>query len=150
MAGRVVGSDLIEDARQRGRVVFEVLPDDIVTYMARETAQRIGIRLVDGPIEKIAPVTTDGATAAQRILYKRHPRWNAPKAASATRARRFAKIALIGAGGVGGNIAHLAAMADMADEIALIDIAPGLAASTALDLNHTSGITRTRARCVGG
>ena len=36
MAGRVVGSDLIEDARQRGRVVFEILPDDIVTDMAEK------------------------------------------------------------------------------------------------------------------
>ena len=40
-------------------------------------------------------------------------------------------------------------MADMADEITLIDIAPGIAAATALDLNHTSGITRTKARCIG-
>ena len=51
---RVVGSDLIEDARQRGRVVFEVLPGDIITDMARETASRIGVRLVDGPLEKPA------------------------------------------------------------------------------------------------
>ncbi len=41
-------------------------------------------------------------------------------------------------------------MAGIADEIALIDIVPGLAASTALDLNHASGITGTCARCVGG
>ena len=38
----------------------------------------------------------------------------------------------------------------MADEIALIDIAPGLAAAMALDLNHASGIARSRSRATGG
>lgn len=146
---RVIGSELIEDARQRGRIVFEVLPGDIVTDMARETAVRLGVGLVDGPIEKPAPVKTDGPTAARRVMYKRSARWVAPGKGPQHRVRRFAKIACVGAGGVGGNVAHLAAIADLADEIALIDIAPGLAAATALDLNHTAGITGARARCVG-
>ncbi len=150
MAGRVVGSELIEDARQRGRIVFEVLPGDIVTDIARETAGRVGIKLVDGPLEKPQTARTDGNTVMRRALYKRGAKWVAPKQGAQTRARRFSKIAFIGAGGVGGNVAHLAAIADMADEIALIDIAPGLAASTALDLNHTGGITGSRARCIGG
>lgn len=149
MPSRVVGTELIEEARQRGRIVFELLPGDIVTDMARETAARVGIRLVEGPIEKPAARRTDGRTALRRLLYRRGAKWVAPARATRPQARRFAKIALIGAGGVGGNIAHLAAMADMADEIALIDIAPGLAAATALDLNHTAGITGARARCVG-
>ncbi|THH37057.1 malate dehydrogenase [Aliishimia ponticola] len=148
--GRVVGTELIEDARQRGRVVFELLPGDIVTEMARETAARIGIRLVDGPLEKPAALRTDGNAALRRALYRRGARWVAPAATTRAKARRFSKIALVGAGGVGGAVAHLAAMADMADEIALIDIAPGLAAATALDLNHASGITGVRARCTGG
>ena len=41
-------------------------------------------------------------------------------------------------------------MADIAEEIVLIDIAPGLAAATALDLNHASGITGATGRCIGG
>jgi malate dehydrogenase len=41
-------------------------------------------------------------------------------------------------------------MADMAEEIALIDTAPGTAAAMALDLNHASGITGVKARCLGG
>lgn len=146
---RVIGREAIEAARQRGRIVFELLPGDIVTDVARETAARIGIRLVDGPLEKPAVVRTDGATALRRGLHRRSPRWVAPSAAVRPKARRFGRLALIGAGGVGGTIAHLAAMADIADEIALIDIAPGLAAATALDLNHASGITGTRARCIG-
>ena len=147
---RVIGAEHIEDARQRSRIVFEVLAGDIVTDLARETAARLGIKLVDGPLEKPTVSRTDGGTAMRRGLYRRSPKWVAPKAGVKRTARRFAKIALVGAGGVGGNIAHLAAVADMADEIALIDIAPGMAAATALDLNHTSGITGVKARCVGG
>ena len=147
--GRVIGSDLIEDARQRGRVVFELLPGDIVTDLARETAVRLEIKLVDGPIEKPAVPRTDGNTALRRSLYRRSPKWVAPARGSTRKAQRFAKIALVGAGGVGGNVAHLASMADMADEIALIDIAPGVAAATALDLNHARGITGARGTVIG-
>ena len=82
MVGRVVGSELIEDARQRGRIAFELLPGDIVTDIARETAKRIGIRLVDGPLEKPQTVQTDGNTAMRRVLYKRGAKWAAPKRSS--------------------------------------------------------------------
>ena len=146
---RVIGAEHIEDARQRGRIVFEVLPGDIVTALARETAERVGISLADGPLEKPAVARTDGNTALNRALYRRSPKWRAPARNSRPKARRFSKLALVGAGGVGGNIAHLAANADMADEITLIDIAPGLAAATAMDLNHTSGITGSRSVCSG-
>ena len=148
-APRVIGSEVVEDARRRGRIVFEVLPGDIVTALARETAERVGISLVDGPLEKPQPPRTDAAVSMQRVLYRRSPKWVAPVRAK-RKARRLGKLALIGAGGVGGNVAHLAAMHDIADEITLIDIAPGMAAATALDLNHTSGITGARARCIGG
>lgn len=147
---RVIGSEAIEAARQRGRVTFEILPGDIVTALARETAERLGIVLVDGPVEKVAYPRTDGVTSMRRVLYRRSPKWRAPLKSEQPRATRFGKIALVGAGGVGANVAHLAAMADMADEIALIDIAPGVAAATALDLNHASGITGGRVRCLGG
>ncbi len=147
--GRVIGTDTVEDARRRSRLIVEVMPGDIVTALARESAERFGLKLVDGPVEMPAPVRTDGATSMRRTLYRRAPKWQAP-ARRPRKARQLGKLALIGAGGVGGNIAHLAAMADMAQEIALIDIAPGLAAATALDLNHASGITGAAGRCLGG
>ena len=147
---RVIGAEALEDARRRGRNMFEVMPGDIVTAMARETAARIGIKLVDGPIEKPNAPVTDGATALRRGLYRRSPRWVTPQVSKSTRPRRLRKLALVGAGGVGANIAHLAANRDIADDITLIDIAPGVAESMALDLNHASGITGTRARCTGG
>lgn len=147
---RVIGAEHVEEARARGRIVVEVLPGDIVTALASETAERLGIRLVEGPIERPAVARTDGATSLRRVLYRRSPKWVAPRPSAPRNARRLSKLALIGAGGVGGNIGHLAANADMADEIALIDITPGLAEAVALDLNHASGINRTRARAVGG
>ncbi len=146
---RVIGSELLEQARQRGRIVFEVMPGDIVTAMATETAQRLGIALLDGPIEKPAHPVTDGATALRRGLYRRGAKWIAPARQQNRQVKRFGKIAVVGAGGVGANIAHLAANNDIADEIALIDISPGMAEAIALDLNHTSGITRTKTTVTG-
>jgi malate dehydrogenase len=148
-AARVIGADTIEEARRRGRLIVEVMQGDIVTALARETADRLGLRLVDGPLEKPAPPRTDGAVALRRGLYRRAPKWVAPSR-GARPARRIGKLALIGAGGVGGTVAQLAAQADMAEEIALIDIAPGMAAALALDLNHSSGITGASVRASGG
>ena len=71
MSGRVVGSEQVEEARRRGRIVFEVLPGDIVTAMARETAERLGVTLADGPLEAPARHRTDGATAARRAMWRR-------------------------------------------------------------------------------
>lgn len=149
MAGRVLGAEQVEEARRRGRVTLELLPGDIVTAMARETAERLGVALLDGPLEAPARHRTDGATAGRRALWRRSPRWTAPSRAAPRGARRFGKIAFVGAGGVGGAAAHLAAQADMAERLTLIDIAPGAAAATALDLNHAAGITRAGARAEG-
>jgi malate dehydrogenase len=146
---RVIGSEQVEEVRAGGRQVLEILPGDIVTDVARESAQRLGIRLVDGPLPRPAVARTDGATQARRGLYRRTPRWVAPRVGTGSRPRRLDRLALIGAGGVGANIAHLAANADLAAEIALIDIAPGLAEATALDLMHAAGITRSAARVTG-
>lgn len=147
---RVIGAEHVEEARARGRLVIEVLPDDIVTALASETAERLGIRLVDGPIERPAVARTDGTTSLRRVLYRRSPKWGAPTPVTIRNTRRLTKLALVGAGGVGGNIGHLAANANIAEEIALIDIAPGLAESIALDLNHSAGITRSGTRAIGG
>lgn len=146
---RVIGSEQISQARLRQRVLIEILPGDIVTAEARDQAERLGIALVNGPLEKPEPVRTDGATALRRGLWRRSPRWVAQSTRLSHSPRRFGKIAFVGAGGVGTNAAHLCANADMADEITLIDIAPGLAAAMALDLNHASGITRSRSRASG-
>ncbi|MCY3997432.1 MAG: malate dehydrogenase [Rhodobacter sp.] len=147
---RVIGTEAVEDGWRRGRTVLEVLPGDIVTEMARETAVRLGVRLADGPVERPVPVRTDGVTAMRRSLYRRSARWVAPARTVQPRARRFSRLAIIGAGGVGSNIAHLAANADIGDEIVLVDIVRGVAAATALDLNHAAGMTGTGARCLGG
>ena len=146
---RVIGAEHVAETRASGRVVMEILPTDIVTAQAEETAGRLGIRLVAGPLQKPQVHKTDGATSLQRVLYRRSPRWIAPKKRSARGAGRLKKLALVGAGGVGANIAHLAANMSVADEIVLIDVVPGLAASVALDLNHASGVSRSATRASG-
>lgn len=147
---RVIGTEQVEDARSRGRLTLEILPGDIVTALAEETAARLGLKLVDGPLPKPAVVRTDGATSLRRVLYRRSPKWVAPAPSTPREARTLGKIALVGAGGVGGNIALLASQAGAAREIALVDIAPGLADALALDLDHASGISRTDSRAIGG
>lgn len=147
---RVIGAEAVADARKRQRNVIEVLPGDIVTSEARDQAERLGIKMVDGPLEKPKAQQTDGNTSMRRVLWKRSPRWVAPSSRVSHKPKRFKKIAFIGAGGVGMNAAHLCANADMADELTLIDIAPGVAAANALDLNHASGVTRSRSRANGG
>ena len=139
----------IQQAQLNGRQRLEVLPGDIITDVASESAARLGIALVEGPIEKPPVNRTGGATALRRALYRRSPKWVAPARKTAPRARRLEKLAVIGAGGVGSNIAHLASLNDMAKSIALIDIVPGLAESTALDLSHAGGISRAPVR-IGG
>jgi len=148
--GRVIGAEHVEAVRRSGKARLEVMPADIVTEMARETAARLGIALVDGPLERIQPAQTDGGAAMARALYRRSPRWIAPRLPEARNPRRIGKLGLIGAGGVGANIAHLAANADMAAAIALVDIMPGVAQAVAMDLNHASGITGTSALVSGG
>ncbi|MGI9435512.1 MAG: malate dehydrogenase [Geminicoccaceae bacterium] len=147
---RVIGVEHVEDARRRGRLTLEILPGDIVTPLASETAARLGLTLIDGPLERPAVARTDGATSLRRVLYRRSPKWVAPTPGTPRHRRRLTKLALIGTGGVGANIGLLAAKADLSAELALIDIAPGLAEAIALDLNHASGISRTGTRAVGG
>lgn len=147
---RVIGSEQIEDARRHGRLTIEILPGDILTPLAEETAARLGVGLIKGPIERPAVVRTDGATSLRRSLYRRSPKWTAPTIVTPREVRRLGKLALVGAGGVGGNIALLAMQSGLAREIALIDITPSLAEATALDLNHAAGIFRTDSRMIGG
>lgn len=151
MAGRrIITRADVETAHRTARKQIEVLQDDIVTAEAIDTAARYAIKLLDGPLERPEAPRADGVTIAQRALWRRNPRWMAPIPVAGLSPRRFSKLALIGAGGVGSNVAHLAANADMADLITLIDIAPGVAEATALDLNHASGVSGTRARAEGG
>ena len=146
----VITAETVVKTRDSRRKRIEVMAGDIVTAEARDRAQLFEIELVEGPLEKPLPKTTDGATALMRGLWRRSPRWVAPTHGVTRSSHRFKKIAFVGTGGVGSTTAHLCANLGMADEIALIDICPGLAEATALDLNHATGVTRSLSRCVGG
>ena len=149
VSGRVIGTEAIESARRRGRIVLELLPGDIVTALARETAERIGLRFVEGPLRMPVPPRTEGAVSMRRVLYRRSPKWRTPRRVP-REVPALGRLAIVGVGGVGGNIAQLAATRNVAREIALVDITPGLATATAMDLNHASGITGVAVQCTGG
>ena len=147
---RVVGAEHVEGASRRGRRYLEVMPSAIVTEQARDSAARLRVDLRTGPLDRPAVPAPDGAAALVRGLYRRSPKWTAPRPPAGRNAVRFGRVAVVGAGGVGANVAHLAASAGMAEEVVLVDVVPGLAESIALDLNHAAGVTRSRSVARGG
>ena len=147
---RVIGAEHVEQASRRGRRHLEVLPGTIVTDQARDSAARLKVALRAGPLDRPAVPVPDGTAALVRGLYRRSPRWMPPRPLAGRNPVRFRRLAVVGAGAVGANVAHLAANAGMAEEIAVIDIVPGLAEALALDLSHTSGMTRSRSAVTGG
>ncbi len=151
MSGRaVIGAEHVERASRRGRRHLEVLPGAIVTDVARETASRLRVRLRDGPLDAPARPTVQGAAALHRGLYRRNPGWESGRRTPRRQAERIGRLAVVGAGGVGGTLAHLASEHGIARELVLVDLVPGLAASIALDLNHTAGVTGSALRAAGG
>ncbi len=59
-------------------------------------------------------------------------------------------MAIVGAGMVGTTTAHVLALAGATRQLALVDVAPGLAAAVALDLEHSTGISRSSTVTKGG
>ena len=150
MISGVVGEADVISAWRGGARTVAIAPGAVITVLAREAAARLGVALHIGPLEEPARAATDGATAARRLLYRRHPGWVAPQPLRGITPTRFGRLAIVGAGGVGTNTAHLAAASGIADEITVIDLVPGLAESVALDLMHASGITNSTTRVTGG
>jgi malate dehydrogenase len=146
----VVGEEHVRDAFRRGERKVVLSNEDIVTPQAIDALERLGLRIVRGPLEKPAPIGADPGRTIRRALYRRGARWIAPDKPRGLTPTRFARLGFIGAGGVGATTAHLAAISGMADEICLIDIVPGLAASVALDIEHASGVTGSPTRARGG
>ena len=62
---------------------------------------------------------------------------------------KYPKIALIGAGNIGGTMGFLAQLQELGD-VVMIDIAPGIPAGKALDLNQASPLLGKRSKIVGG
>lgn len=140
----------VRAAADRGRRELYVATDAVVTPQALEVADRLGVTVRHGDEPHVIPPTIDPARAVQRLLLRRSPRWVAPTRRQGPRASRFTRVAFVGSGMVGATAAHLTAISGMADELTLIDVVPGLAAATALDLEHASGISGSSTRARGG
>ena len=146
----VIGESQVREEAGAGRRRVVVMPGDIITPQAREAIAALGLELVEGPLPVPEPRAADPATAVRRALYRSAPRWMAPDPPVGVRPRRLDRLAVVGAGSVGTTVAHLAASSDMAAEITLVDVVSGLAASVALDVEHSSGITGSPVRVRGG
>ena len=140
----------VRAAAGRGVRELYVDRDAVVTPQALEVADRLGVTVRRGAAPQVTPPTIDPARAVQRLLLRRSPRWVAPTSRAGRAPTRFTRVAFVGSGMVGATAAHLTAISGMADELAIIDVVPGLAAATALDLEHASGITGTATRARGG
>lgn len=146
----VIGEEDILDAWHRGRRRVNVLQGSLVTHQAREAAERLGMAIVEGPPEETIVPVPDGASILRRVLLKSSPRWVSSGPRRGSDPITFGKMVVVGAGGVGANAAHLAANSSVAHEIVLVDVVPGVAEATALDLEHASGITGSISHVSGG
>jgi len=135
---KVVGEELVRAAYRRGqrKIVADVA--DIVTPMALDAVDRLGMRLVRAPATKAPPLSTEPGRALSRTLYRRHPGFVPSTRPTNVRAVRFEKIAIIGAGGMGSAVATLLASEDASDRVVLVDLVPGLAASIGEDLQQAA------------
>jgi len=146
-ATRVLGDAEVRAAARRGVRRLRIDRATLITPQARSTAQELGVALVEGDVVTTPP-GHDAGTAIRRTLYRRGARWTPPDAALPPAGRALGRLAIVGTGAVGAATAFLVAEHGLADELVLVDVVPGLAAATALDLAHASGITRraTQAR----
>jgi malate dehydrogenase len=135
-------------AQGRDRLVVPV--GTVVTPQALDVADQHALRIVHGAAEQRVDAAIDPARATARVLLRRSPRWVATGPRRGATPTRFGRVCFVGSGMVGATAAHLTAVTGMADELTLVDVVPGLAAGTALDIEHASGITRSPTRARGG
>lgn len=117
-------------------------PGDRLTPLARDRALELGITLRDH----------DQMQDDEHVARRRPPESGSPSGALYRRAlplqafSRFAgpghlrRVGIVGVGHVGATSASMIASSDLADEVRLVDVAPGLAAGTALDISHVAGL----------
>lgn len=146
----VIGEEDILGAWQKGLRKVHVLRGSLVTHQAREAAQRLGMSIIEGPPEERVVPVPDGGSILRRVLLKSSPRWVSSGPGRGADPIIFGKLAVIGAGGVGANTAHLAANGSVAHEVVMVDVVPGVAKATALDLEHVAGITGSISHISGG
>ncbi|MEZ5176369.1 MAG: malate dehydrogenase [Acidimicrobiia bacterium] len=145
----VIGERDVRTLAARSDVIV-VGSNDLLTPNARDLVAQLGLRIVSEPIETAPPNAPDHGTAVRRVLLRRSPKWVAPEPTTAAKAKPFARVAMVGCGAVGAAAAHMVAATEAATDLTIVDLVPGLAASTALDIEHASGITGSPTRCAGG
>lgn len=146
---RVIGEHDVRTSAAH-RQVLVVGPGDLLTPQARDVAAQLGLRVVNESVETVTRNVPDHGTAVSRVLLRRSPKWVTPDSPVRSNVTAFGRVAMVGCGAVGAAAGHLLAARGATKELVLIDLVPGLAASTALDIEHASGITGSATRCSGG
>ncbi|MHC1559093.1 malate dehydrogenase [Actinomycetospora sp. C-140] len=160
------GTADVEAAAARG-VPLRVGPGDVVTPLARDRAQELGVAVTSAdaldrppspsPATPLPPasVGSPGTGGPARMMRPPSPalfRRGAPLPTGLGGGPgRTERVVVIGAGHVGMIAGMRLADADVFDEVVLVDIDEGRAAGIALDLQHTAPLSdfATRVRGVG-
>jgi malate dehydrogenase len=129
---------------------LELKPGDRLTPLARDRVVELGITVRDREGEP----RTD-ARAAPRVpeppsgaLYRRGLPLQASSRLSGS--GRLQRVGIVGAGHVGAATASLLASSGLTDELLLVDVIPGLAAGTALDISHAAGLSGFTTEVIAG
>lgn len=146
----VIGEVDVREQAASGRRHIVVGPNDLLTAQAREAIVQLGLEVLSSQPPPAERPVTDPATTTRRVLARRSPRWISPAPRQGAKPVKLGKVTIVGSGNVGATTGHLVSMNGMAHELVMIDLVPGLAASVALDINHSAGITGSPTRAEGG
>lgn len=120
---------------------LDLAPGDRLTPLARDHAVELGItvserdtiRHDDARYDVREPDPPSGALYRRALPLQASSRLAGPG--------RLQRVGIVGAGHVGATTASMLASSDLADELLLVDVIPGLAAGTALDVLHVAGLS---------
>lgn len=146
----VIGEVDVRAAAKAGRRHIVVGPGDLLTAQGRDAIAELGLDTVSSAPQAVDRPVADPATTARRVLTKRSPRWMSPAPRRGAAPVTLERVTIVGSGNVGATTGHLVSMNGMAHELVMVDLVPGLAASVALDINHSAGITGSPTRAKGG
>jgi malate dehydrogenase len=118
----------------------ELKPGDRLTPLALDRVVELGITVADrGPVRRDEmhetprePPPPSGALYRRALPLQASSRLSGPG--------RLRRVGIVGAGHVGATTASMLASSELADELLLVDVVPGLAAGTALDVSHVAGL----------
>jgi malate dehydrogenase len=138
----VISVQAVELAAAEGRAL-QVGEGDLVTPLARERAQDLGVEITRGG-SSVRPAARAVGAASSPLLPPTPSnalvRRGAPIPATLKPGRAGSRVVVVGAGHVGQIAALRLCDADVFEEVVLVDVVEGLASGIALDLTHSAAL----------